>query len=141
MTIAPGTHVAIVGPSGAGKSTLVGLFLGWHRPATGQILVDGSPLTEARLHDVRRMTAWVDPAVQIWNRTLAANLRYGLAETDDLSLEPALELAGLDSLLPTLENGLATNLGESGGLLSGGEGQRVRLGRALLRPQALDVCW
>ena len=69
LRIEAGSHVAIVGHSGAGKSSLVGLLLGWHRPANGRILVDGEPLHGQRLERLRRETAWVDPAVQLWNRS------------------------------------------------------------------------
>lgn len=61
LDIEPGTHIAIVGPSGAGKSSLVGLLLGWYRPATGRILIDGEPLDRRRLESLRQETAWVDP--------------------------------------------------------------------------------
>ena len=81
LAIEAGTHVAIVGPSGAGKSSFVGLLLGWHRPASGRILIDGEPLDGLRLERLRRETAWVDPAVQLWNRSLLENLRYGARPT------------------------------------------------------------
>jgi ABC-type multidrug transport system fused ATPase/permease subunit len=71
------SHVAIVGHSGAGKSSLVGLLLGWHRPANGHILVDGELLHGQRLERLRQETAWVDPAVQLWNRSFLENLLYG----------------------------------------------------------------
>jgi ABC-type multidrug transport system fused ATPase/permease subunit len=135
LTIAPGEQVAIVGASGAGKSSLVGLLLGWQRPAAGQLWVDGAPLTGVRLQALRQVTAWVDPTVQLWNRTLVANLYYGLAEEERSPLDEALRAAQLYPLLAQLPEGLATPLGESGGLVSGGEGQRVRFGRALLRPR------
>src|SRR5207247_10214310 len=77
LALPPGSHVAIVGPSGAGKSSLVGLLLGWHRPAAGRVLVDGTPLEGARIDRLRGETAWVDPAVQLWNRTFLDNLSYG----------------------------------------------------------------
>src|SRR5262249_20764919 len=70
LKVESGCHVAIVGPSGAGKSSLVGLLLGWYRPALGRILVDGEVLDAARLERLRRETAWVDPSVQLWNRSL-----------------------------------------------------------------------
>ncbi|HEV2689041.1 MAG TPA: ATP-binding cassette domain-containing protein [Bryobacteraceae bacterium] len=134
LTIAPGEHVAIVGPSGAGKSSLVGLLLGWYRPATGRVLVDGEELDESRLDRLRARTAWVDPAVQIWNRPLLDNLQYGLSAAPSMPVEEAVEAAELRRVLERLPEGFNTPLGEGGGLVSGGEGQRVRLGRALLRP-------
>jgi len=135
LSIAAGSHVAIVGPSGAGKSTLVGLLLGWHRPAAGRVVVDGAPLDAAHLERLRQGTAWVDPAVQLWNRSLLDNLLYG-TDTDGAlpPLGAAIEAVGLGGVLERLPDGMQTSLGESGALLSGGEGQRVRLGRALLRP-------
>jgi ATP-binding cassette subfamily B protein len=72
--IEAGSQVAIVGVSGAGKSSLVGLLLGWHRAASGRVLVDQEPLDAGRLDRLRDETAWVDPAVQLWNRSLAENL-------------------------------------------------------------------
>ena len=77
LHLEPGSHTAIVGPSGAGKSTLAGLLLGWHRAAEGRVLVDGRPLDAAGLDQLRQQTAWVDPQVQLWNRSLFDNLRYG----------------------------------------------------------------
>ncbi len=125
LEIEPGSHVAVVGSSGAGKTTLFGLLLGFHFPEKGRVVVDGSVLTGARLAETRFRTAWVDPAVQLWNRSLEENLRYGNEEARDLS--SALSVLGPLSL------SLETKLGEGGALVSGGEGQRVRLGRALLR--------
>ena len=134
--IPAGSHVAIVGPSGAGKSSLVGLLLGWHRAAEGSVLIDGHELTGERVARMRRETAWVDPSVQLWNRSLMDNLRYGNDEDSSLDIGPVIEAADLRRLLENFPDGLQTTLGESGGLVSGGEGQRVRLGRALLNTNA-----
>ncbi len=133
LNLAPGSHVAIVGASGAGKSSLVGLLLGWHRAVAGQLFVDGQPLTAARLEDLRTQTAWVDPAVQLWNRTLLDNLRYGGPDAWSMSLDRIINQAELLTVLEKMTDGLQTPLGEGGALVSGGEGQRVRLGRAMLR--------
>jgi ABC-type bacteriocin/lantibiotic exporter with double-glycine peptidase domain len=130
--IEPGTHVAIVGPSGAGKSSLVGILLGWLKPSLGEVLVDGSPLCVDQL---RLSTAWVDPAVQLWNRSLFSNLTYG-SDQESTAVGHALDAALLRSVLETLPEGLQTKLGEGGALVSGGEGQRVRFGRAMLRKHA-----
>lgn len=139
LTLDPGSHVALVGPSGAGKSSLVGLLLGWHRPATGHVLVDGRPLDGPHLAWLRQVTAWVDPAVQLWNRSLLDNLTYGTAGRADVQVAQAMAQAEVRSPLDRLPDGLQTRLGEGGGLVSGGEGQRVRLGRALTRPGVLLV--
>ncbi|MEZ5400082.1 MAG: ATP-binding cassette domain-containing protein [Bryobacteraceae bacterium] len=133
LAIPPGAHVGIVGPSGAGKSSFVGLLLGWHQPSAGSVTVDGRPLDAARLASLRRSIAWVDPEVQIWNRTLFDNLRYGLDEDTPIAMDELLAWAELAGVVERLPAGLQTVLGEGGGLVSGGEGQRVRLGRALAR--------
>jgi ATP-binding cassette subfamily B protein len=132
LEIAAGEHLAIVGPSGAGKSSLVGLFLGWYRPATGRLLIDGRPLDPDRLAELRRATAWVDPQVQLWNRSLLDNLLYGGGEAAG-EVGQVVRQAELLELLQELPDGLQTALGEGGALVSGGEGQRVRLARAMLR--------
>lgn len=133
LTVEPGEHLAIVGPSGAGKSTLVGLLLGWHVPVQGVVRVDGRALFGPELDRVRRHTAWVDPAVQLWNRSLLENLRYGNGVGDGPRMGAALDAAALDRVLDRLPSGLQTVLGEGGALVSGGEGQRVRLARSMLR--------
>jgi ATP-binding cassette subfamily B protein len=134
LTLEPGSHVAIVGPSGAGKSSLVGLLLGWHRAASGQVLVDGLSLEGQQLEQLRRQTVWVDPSIQLWNRSLIENLRYGAPNNSLTSIGGVIAAADLGRVLEQLPEGLQTTLGEGGALVSGGEGQRVRFGRALLRP-------
>lgn len=133
VEIGAGEHVAIVGASGAGKSSFVGLLQGWHEAADGLIAIDGEPLTGERLDSVRQQTAWVDPTVQIWNQLLVDNLLYGNSAD---ALNTALQTVDLYDVLQKLPDGMQTMLGEGGGLVAGGEGQRVRLGRALLRPTA-----
>ncbi len=136
LTIPPGSHVAIVGPSGGGKSTLLGLLLGWHRPAIGTVRIDGAAVTEATLAKLRQETAWVDPTVQIWNESLVDNLRFGHEDVDAQRLGRACRQADLIDVLEKLPEGLQTEPGEGGGLLSGGQGQRVRLGRAMIGDNA-----
>jgi ABC-type bacteriocin/lantibiotic exporter with double-glycine peptidase domain len=133
LDLEPGARIAIVGASGAGKSSLVGLLLGWHRPAAGRILLDGKPVGEAGIESLRRQTAWVDPSVHLWNRSFLENLRYGSANGGAHSLPQAIAAADLVSVLERAPDGMQTILGERGSLFSGGEGQRVRLGRAVLR--------
>lgn len=134
LEIKPGEHIALVGPSGAGKSSLVGLLLGWYWPDKGQLLVDGKPLTQEALQLLRRQTAWIDPSVQLWNRTLLTNLRYGTAADDSELTNLPLAEANLLEVLQRLPDGMETQLGEAGRMVSGGQGQRIRLGRAMFRP-------
>ena len=133
LTIAPGEHVAIVGRSGAGKSTLAGLLLGWHKAAGGAVTIDGQPLEGEHLHRLRRHTAWVDPSVHLWNRSMFDNLRYGDSSRLTTGVGSVIEMAELTDVLEKMPAGLQSPLGEGGGLTSGGEGQRVRFGRALFR--------
>ncbi|MBV8732600.1 MAG: ATP-binding cassette domain-containing protein [Acidobacteriia bacterium] len=136
VAIPAGAHVAVVGPSGAGKSSLGGTLLGFWRPSEGRVLFDGQPLDaeNGRLEDLRRVTAWVDPDVHLWNRAFLENIRYGATNGGARPMAQVIEAAELRRVLEGLPDGLETRLGESGSLVSGGEGQRVRLARALFRP-------
>jgi len=135
LRMEPGTHVAVVGPSGAGKSTLAHLLLGLHQPASGELRIDGRLVDEDSLRHLHPAMAWVDPTVHLWNQSLLANLGYG-APSAAPALGELLHQAELVPLLERLPEGLQTPLGEGGSLVSGGEGQRVRLGRALQRAGA-----
>lgn len=132
LSLAAGDQIAVVGTSGAGKSTLLGLLLGWSRAAEGEITIDGKPLTPKALARWRRHTAWVDPAVHLFNRRFAENLLYG-SEGGVTELSVAVDQADLREVLERLPEGMQTMMGEGGALVSGGEGQRVRIGRAWLR--------
>jgi ATP-binding cassette subfamily B protein len=131
--VAPGTHVAIVGASGAGKSTVLATLLGWHHVAPDSLMVDAAPLDAEARQQLRADTVWVDPSVQLWNESLLDNLCYGAREHAHASIARAMDDAELHTALQGLPSGMQSSLGEGGGLLSGGEGQRVRLARALLR--------
>ena len=129
-----GEHIAVVGLSGAGKSSLAGLLLGWHKPAAGTLQVDGAALDAGRLAQLRRETAWIDPQVYLFHAPLFDNLTYGNGPDAAARIGDALDQAGLADVLDRLPDGLQTSLGDAGALVSGGEGQRVRMGRALARP-------
>ena len=138
LRIARGEHVAVVGPSGTGKSTFAGLLLGWHAPASGVVRVAGAPLDQKALRELRAHTAWIDPDVRLFRAHILDNLRYG--NSLDAPLGAALTGAELGDVLERVPHGLQTHVGDNGTLLSGGEGQRVRIGRALLRePPRLAV--
>lgn len=136
LTIHPGERVAVVGPSGAGKSSLVALLLGFLTPSQGEVRADYQPLTGGTLVDLRRTTAWLDPSVTLWNGPVVENLTYGADVVDADAVARALQLAELGSAVDGLPEGLESPVGDAGRLLSGGEGQRLRLGRALVKKDA-----
>jgi ATP-binding cassette subfamily B protein len=136
LLVDPGMHLAIVGPSGAGKTSLLGVLLGWQHPASGRVLVDGEELNASVVMRTRQQTAWVDPTIQLWNRQMLENVAYGAEPCKRPALGAVVDSAELRPLLERLPAGFATSLGEDGGLVSGGEGQRVRLARAFLRREA-----
>jgi ATP-binding cassette subfamily B protein len=110
-------------------------MLGWLRPTAGDIFVDGRPLTEDTLPALRSQIAWVDPTVHLWNESLEYNLSYAAAVPGAARVGEAARLAELSPVIERL-SGMQESLGEAGGLLSGGEGQRVRLGRSFMNTQA-----
>lgn len=132
LDIPPGSHVAVIGGSGAGKSSFIALLLGFLKPDRGALQVDGKRLDHRR-EWLRSVTAWLDPAVQIWNRSLLDNLNYGNTPKSGDTIKTTIEDAALRDLVEVLPEGLQTEVGEGGRLLSGGEGQRLRFGRVLLR--------
>jgi ABC-type multidrug transport system fused ATPase/permease subunit len=127
LRVAPGEHVALVGLSGAGKSTLLALALGLADPSDGRVTVDGRPLAGGGAHALWPHVAWVEPQVRIWNRDLPGNVA---GRADAGRVAALLRAAELDAVAARVAD---EPLGADGGLLSGGEGQRVRLARALGR--------
>ncbi|MBZ0112972.1 MAG: ATP-binding cassette domain-containing protein [Thermoanaerobaculia bacterium] len=129
-----GQHVAIVGSSGAGKSTLLGTLLGWHPIADGRLQIDGHLFAGARISELRRDTAWIAPEVRLWNRSLLENITHGSSQPESSLRQEQLRDSEVLPLLENLPEGSATFLGEGGGRVSGGEGQRLRIARGLGRP-------
>jgi ATP-binding cassette subfamily B protein len=98
------------------------------------VRVEDAPLDSARLHQLRRETAWIDPQVHLFRTTLYDNLRYGNGSEAAISIEEAIDVADLEGILRHSPEGLQMPIGEGGSLVSGGEGQRIRAARAFGRP-------
>ena len=130
----PGTVTAIVGRSGSGKSTLIKLIPRFYDVESGQILLDGHPLQDYRLSDLRRQVALVGQQVMLFDGTVAANVAFGeMQAADPEALERAVRGANAMEFVERLPQGLQTDIGAKGGKLSGGQRQRLAIARAMLK--------
>ncbi|MEN1927980.1 lipid A export permease/ATP-binding protein MsbA [Luteimonas sp. MJ250] len=129
---APGTVTAIVGRSGSGKTSLVRLVPRFYEPSAGRITLDGVPLGDYPLADLRRQIALVGQRVALFDDTVAANIAYGIDAPLE-SIRAAAEAANAWEFIERLPQGLDTPIGENGSLLSGGQRQRLAIARAILR--------
>ncbi len=137
LVVSPGTTLGVVGPSGAGKSTLVDLICGLRTPSTGQVLIDGQPLSATAMSIWRRSIGLVPQDIFLIDASVAANVAFGLPLDEDRVRE-SLQRAQLDTFVDDLPNGMHTIVGERGARLSGGQRQRLGIARALyVRPSVL----
>ena len=130
----PGTVTAIVGRSGSGKSTLIKLIPRFYEIESGQILLDGQPLQDYPLADLRRQIALVGQQVMLFDGSVAQNVAYGeLRERDPGQLERAIAGANAQEFVEQLPGGINAPVGAKGGRLSGGQRQRLAIARAMLK--------
>lgn len=139
LSVAAGETVAVVGRSGAGKSTLVNLLLRLYDPTGGTIAINGVDLREMRQTDVRRLIALVPQEVLLIRGTVRENIAYGADQATEQEIEQAARRANASAFIEGMPDGSATQVGERGVLISGGERQRVAIARALLRDRAVLV--
>ncbi len=134
FTARPGTVTAIVGRSGSGKSTLVKLIPRFYEIESGAILLDGHPLQDYRLADLRRQIALVGQQVMLFDGSVAGNVAYGeMREAGQDALADAVRAANAMEFVERLPEGLDTDIGVNGGRLSGGQRQRLAIARAMLK--------
>ncbi len=130
--VAPGEMVALAGPSGSGKTTLVNLLPRFFDPASGDVLVDGVPLREYALSDLRAQMAMVSQDVVLFNDSIAANVAYGTTPDRERVLR-ALTAANLADMVASMPDGIDTLIGGNGMRLSGGQRQRLAIARAIYK--------
>jgi ATP-binding cassette subfamily B protein len=133
LAVKPGQTVALVGPSGAGKSTVFGLLLRYYDPASGSIALDGVPIHQLSLHELRSRIGIVPQDPVIFSSSAMENIRYGKPGASDDAVRAAAQAAFADEFITQLPEGYHTFLGERGVRLSGGQRQRIAIARAMLK--------
>jgi len=130
----PGTVTAIVGRSGSGKSTLIKLIPRFYEPERGEILLDGHPLSDYALADLRRQIALVGQQVMLFDGSVADNVAYGESQgAQPERIEAAVRNANATEFVSRMPAGVNESIGAKGGKLSGGQRQRLAIARAMLK--------
>lgn len=133
LHVAQGETIALVGESGAGKSTVLNMVIGFNKPDSGRILLDGVDMNTINLHTYRQHIAVVPQTSILFSGTIKDNITYGMEKVSTQKLNDVIDAANLRSFIDGLPDGLDTVVGEHGGKLSGGQRQRISIARALIR--------
>ena len=132
LKIPQGSNIAIVGETGAGKSTLVNLVCRFYEPTSGQLLIDGRDARERSQLWLHSNIGYVLQTPHLFSGTILENLRYGKPDATIDEINDALHRVSADGVVAKAENGLETNVGEGGDLLSTGEKQLISFARAIV---------
>lgn len=139
LKVPKGANVAIVGETGAGKSTLVNLVCRFFEPTKGRVLIDDKDIRLRSLKWLHSNIGYVLQTPFLFSGTIRDNLRYGNEDVSDEKIMESLRMTGADSIIDKLKDGLDSNVGESGDMLSTGEKQLLSISRALLADPAILI--
>ncbi len=132
ITIKKGQVVALVGKSGAGKSTMVDLLPRFMDPTEGEILIDGVPIHECKIKDLRNQMGIVNQQSILFNDTFLNNIAFGSDDFDIKKIEEAAKVANAYGFIMESPGGFDSGVGEGGNKLSGGQMQRISIARAVM---------
>ncbi|MCL2427646.1 MAG: thiol reductant ABC exporter subunit CydD [Alphaproteobacteria bacterium] len=133
LRVPAGETLVLAGPSGAGKSSVIEILLGFARPDSGRVTLNGANIADLVPEALARMTAWIGQRPVLFAGTLRENIRFARPEATDAEVEEAARAARVDHFAADLPNGLETPIGEDGYGLSGGQAQRIAIARAFLK--------
>ena len=139
ISVPRGTTLALVGSSGSGKSTIADLICRFYECREGKILLDGKPIADMPLAELRSRIGVVAQDTLLFNDTVAANIAFGRPGASRDEIEQAARAAQAHEFISAMPEGYDTNIGEGGGMLSGGQRQRISIARALLRNPELLI--
>ncbi len=128
-----GETLILAGPSGAGKSTVIEILLGFVRPESGRVTLNGADIATLVPQALARMTAWIGQRPMLFAGSIRDNIRFARPEAGDAEVAEAARAARIDGFAAALPQGLDTVVGEGGYGLSGGQAQRVAIARAFLK--------
>ena len=131
--IRPGESIALVGPSGSGKSSLIALIAGFLDPDDGEIRIDNECITEWPLSKRRRQLSLVGQQVNLFDASVADNIRFGWPDASEDDVREAARQAHALEFIEVLPNGFDTQIGPFGNRLSGGQRQRIAIARAFIK--------
>ena len=141
LSIAIGSRIALVGRTGSGKTTLAHIILGLYTPSSGELCLDGIPLTAEEMPAWQANCALVPQDIRLLDTSVRENIAFGQSadEIDDDEVWNALAAAQFDDVVSQMPYGLYTMIGENGVKLSGGQRQRLSLARAFYRKASVLI--
>lgn len=133
LKIKKGQTVALVGPSGSGKSTMATLLARFYDPTSGEVLIDGKPLTHYRLEAVRKHIGFVSQDSILFNDSVKNNIALGTTGVVMENIQRAASIANAEEFIKDLPSTYDFNIGDGGNKLSGGQKQRLSIARAVYK--------
>lgn len=133
LTVNAGETIALVGESGSGKSTILNLLIGFNKPNSGTLKIDGIDIEKIDMRSCRKFISVVPQNSILFSGTIKENITYGCPHITKEHLDYVVKAAKLDSVIDIMPKGIDTLVGEHGAKLSGGQRQRIAIARAIIR--------